>query len=265
MSEAGASTAAASVAAQPLTAADWLAAWEAAAAAPPGLREVALLLPACGADAQGVSRLPLGTRDALLLDLRQALFGARLDCIAACPSCGERCEWSCEVDALRDSTATAAPPNGTWLGTDAHGAGWQVAFRPVHSLDIAAAAKLAAPGDTAQAARVLLERCVTQACQASREVAASAIPQELHAAIGEAMAAADPQALSTVALNCPSCSAHWQADLDIGAFLWAEIDTWAQRLLAEVHRLALRYGWAERDIVAMSPARRAYYLAFGDA
>jgi len=47
---------------------------------------------------------------------------------------------------------------------------------------------------------------------------------------------------------------------DILTYLWSEIEDWAQRLLLEVHTLALAYGWSERDILAMSPRRRRLYL-----
>jgi hypothetical protein len=74
------------------------------------------------------------------------------------------------------------------------------------------------------------------------------------------MAEADPQAEVRIALSCPGCSNQWSSVFDIVAFLWGEIEDWAQRLLLEVHALASAYGWSERDIVAMGPRRRRFYL-----
>jgi hypothetical protein len=45
------------------------------------------------------------------------------------------------------------------------------------------------------------------------------------------------------------------------ALVWAELDGAARRLLAEIHRLAARYGWSEEAILSMPPARRRHYLA----
>jgi hypothetical protein len=48
--------------------------------------------------------------------------------------------------------------------------------------------------------------------------------------------------------------------MDVAAFVWAEIESEARRLLLEVDVLARRYGWSERDILDMSPIRRYQYL-----
>ena len=44
------------------------------------------------------------------------------------------------------------------------------------------------------------------------------------------------------------------------AFVWAEVDAAAQRLLHEVDVLARAYGWTEPEVLALSEARRAAYL-----
>jgi hypothetical protein len=66
-------------------------------------------------------------------------------------------------------------------------------------------------------------------------------------------------------IDCPACGTHQVLDLDIGRFLWREVSVAARRMLAEVHLLASAYGWAERDVLALSPARRAAYLELAGA
>jgi len=83
--------------------------------------------------------------------------------------------------------------------------------------------------------------------------------------LSEAMGQADRQASLELALTCPTCAHSWQADFDAGEFLWIELDAWAWRTITAVHQLAQRYGWSERDILSMTPARRARYLAIGAA
>ena len=48
--------------------------------------------------------------------------------------------------------------------------------------------------------------------------------------------------------------------LDIGSFVWAEIESRARRLLWEVHTLASAYGWSEAETLSLSAARRASYM-----
>ena len=74
------------------------------------------------------------------------------------------------------------------------------------------------------------------------------------------MAQADPQANIQLALGCPACGHSWLALFDIVGFFWREIDTWARRVLRDIHTLALAYGWSEAEILALSPWRRQFYL-----
>ena len=61
-------------------------------------------------------------------------------------------------------------------------------------------------------------------------------------------------------LRCVACGHSWQLAFDIAAFLWTEITASARRCLGDVHTLAWAYGWREADILAMSAARRGFYL-----
>ena len=70
---------------------------------------------------------------------------------------------------------------------------------------------------------------------------------------------ATPGADVTADIECP-CGAVWPETVDIRSILWTELTRWVQARLAEVHQLALAYGWAERDILQMSPHRRRFYL-----
>ena len=47
---------------------------------------------------------------------------------------------------------------------------------------------------------------------------------------GEILSAADPLAETNLALDCPSCGHQWNDVLDIGSFVWAEIEARARRL-----------------------------------
>lgn len=47
---------------------------------------------------------------------------------------------------------------------------------------------------------------------------------------------------------------------DPAAYVWAEVENSAARLLRDVHLLAAAYGWTEAAILGMSATRRAAYL-----
>ena len=229
----------------------WLQVWETCAAQPPALAALHLLRAGCpAADASTLAALSPGRRDALLLDLREALFGPELACTGACPACAQRLEFGFGVADLR---APALADPGADLRLE-H-AGRSVRFRLPTALDIARVASLA---DARRARDALIEACVIEA-------GADGLPDDLVARIAQAMAEADPQAAPTVALSCPSCGHAWEAAFDIAAFLCRELDAWARRQLLDVHLLALRYGWTEDDVLALSPARRRAYLDLADA
>jgi hypothetical protein len=181
---------------------------------------------------------PLGKRNAALFRLRRECFGSTLSGWAACPQCDERLEFSIDSEALLKERSEAAAT------IVAHGR----SFRPITSRDLAS---VAAEIDERAAARKLLRlSCADESDFADEEMES----------VGELLAEADPLAETLLDLTCAACGRHWQAPLDIAAWLWAEIEARARRLLCDVHDLAAAYGWTEREILALSELRRAHYL-----
>lgn len=229
-----------------LTAADWLQAWESGQALPLHLRSCALLAPLLDGGQGAAERLPVGQRDSRLLALHGALFGPHLIATAQCPGCGERLELNLDCRELQ--IETPVPDEGE-LSLDWQGQ--QIRFRLPDSRDLAA---LAQAGDTEHARALLLERCLGGSTT-------SAPSPELQARLALAMAEADPQAATELGLSCPDCGEQWSELFDIGAYLDEALGQWAERLLDQVHLLAQAYGWSEAQILALSPDRRARYLA----
>ncbi len=211
--------------------------WEAGAAQPPLVRALALLAPLFPETA--VAELPVGARDALLLLVREWLFGVQMECVAMCPACTTRLEFTLATTALR-----ALAPTTAVQSLDV--GGQQLAVRLPASADL-----LALPPGPA-ATRRLIERCLIDA--------PAVLSDEALAAAATAMAAADPLLDLQIELACSDCGHTWAAPFDIAGFVWQELDRWARRLLRDVHTLARAYGWHEREILALSPQRRAFYL-----
>ena len=197
------------------------------------------LAAASGRDLDELAALPLGQRDALLLELHA---GEALAATAACPACGEQAEFAVDARELlaRGQSATEPVPVES------------VVWRSPDSRDVAAAA---ATGDAEAAERVLLERCAGSAD----------LPAEVRAAVAQAMAEADPLAEVLVDVSCPACGEGFVADVDVPGFVWAELQARARRLLREVDVLARAYGWTEAEVLALGDRRRSAYLELAEA
>ncbi|HRJ53109.1 MAG TPA: hypothetical protein PLE99_10090 [Candidatus Thiothrix moscowensis] len=204
------------------------------------------------ADLAGFS---IGERDYYLLHIRQMLFGSRMVNIAQCPHCQERLEWESDMTDL-SAAGDGKYPLGTAL--EMQDAGYQVRFRLPNSRDITLL--LQQPSATASP-QSLLQQCVLEVRNPKgKPISLEQLPTSSQQALSQAMEAADPLARIDIGLTCPACGNQWQALFDIAAFLWAEIQGWAERTLRSVHVLAKAYGWAEADILAMTPTRRQLYL-----
>jgi hypothetical protein len=236
------------------SAAELLDIWERGLQQPPAERMLALLGAAHPGSGPGdLAAMPIGRRDALLLELRELLLGPDLTMVASCPGCGEQLESTFRTADLRVSPA---------IGHQGHQAieveGHRVRFRLPASSDLTA---LSTTTDRDSACRMLLSRCLLDAHGDNGEtVDPHALSPHVVAAIAAQMSAADPQADVQINLACPSCKHAWQATFDIASFLWKELHAWARLTLRDVHGLARAYGWREADILALSPTRRQIYL-----
>lgn len=205
-----------------------------------GLAVLSLADPSAGGS---VADWPLGRRNRALLELHVSWFGSRLQGWTACPECGEKVEFEVDTGQLAASAGAEQPDDSVTVA--AH------TFRLPTSRDLA---QIATASDVDSAAVALLRRC---------RISGPDNPDwtdEMLEAVGEGLASADPLAETRLALNCPTCRREWDDALDVGGFVWAELEARARRLLWEVHSLASAYGWSESEALAVGAARRAIYL-----
>jgi hypothetical protein len=183
---------------------------------------------------------PVGEVNRALLGAWRAEFGDRLECVAACPACGERLEAEVSVAAILSAAAAAEPP-ALEVG------GRRVTLRWPTVGDLEAAASTGAPEP---ARRELARRCL----------GADAAPEgELADAVSAALEAADPHLAVRLALRCPACETSFEAAVDVAAHVWAALDWRAHRVLSEVAELAAAYGWTEDEVLRLPRARRRAY------
>jgi hypothetical protein len=204
-----------------------------------------------------LAQFSVGQRDARLLTLREWMFGSRIESVVACPKCSERLELMFDVADIRArSEAENSPPGAIYL---VRLDGYEERFRPPNSNDLEAIIKC----QTADAARAqLLTRCALEIKRGNPKAKkrVEQLPSKVADALVKKMAQVDPQANVQLSLICPACRHAWSAAFDIASFLWSEINTWAQRVLREIHFIANAYGWRETEILEMSAERRAFYL-----
>jgi hypothetical protein len=226
--------------------------WERGARQPMAARALLLLVVACPEmSPQALARLSIGERNSRLLILRGWLFGPMLDSLASCPACCERVEIQLRVDELQASS----PPNEATMALES--GDYHVRFRVPNSEDVLS---VLTNQDATDGRRQLIQRCLLDARQGEQVIDVEALPVAIADAVAQRMAEADPEADLQLAMRCPSCGHTWSARFDIAAYLWAEVETWARRILREVHALASAYGWSEGEILGLSPVRRQAYL-----
>ena len=229
-----------------------IAVWERGSGEGATERALSLLGVCTGESREELARLSIGTRDTLLLELYERLFGTAMDAFARCPECAEPLEYSLSTRELAVA-APSVPSTPLVLQTGSA----VLTLRLPDSRDLAAVSDCS---DVRQASRLLAERCVVSAEWDQDAAAADTLPDEVIDAIGTALTAADPGAEMLIDLACPACCHHWQVALDVERFLWPRISAVAKGLLREVHGLASVYGWNESEILGLSSTRRQLYL-----
>jgi hypothetical protein len=226
--------------------------WETGQALSPVDQALAILELACPeASRDELGSLTIGRRDARLFRIYRETFRPVLSAASVCPGCREVVEFEFDT---RNVESAEGPDDGVF---DYSADGFRARYRLPNSLDLAEAMSASGPGEMRAA---LLQRCLIEADQGGMTPTAAQLPESVAERLAADMSGRDPGAEILVDLRCPACGREWQDLLDIVTFLRADIRAEAQRLLYEVHTLASTYGWSEKDILDMSPARRHFYM-----
>jgi len=215
-------------------------------------RALALLAASCpDVAAAHLAALTIGRRDALLMQLREHLFGSDVMLTTTCPACAETLESTIALAGLYAADLLPAEIPCLLVAADR-----DIRFRLPTAGDL-----IDLPPHAEQACRTLLARCRVASSEADDDPGdVDAWPESDIEAISHAMASADPQAHTDISMICAACAHRWDVAFDIASYLWREIDVWAKRTLREVHALARAYAWREQDILALGPTRRQLYL-----
>jgi hypothetical protein len=192
--------------------------------------------------------LTLTDVEALLLLLRQAVFGDWIRADLSCPTegCGARVEVAFRVSDYLDYHRPRTPRNVEAAGE----AGWfRLRGAPVQF-------RLPSGGDQMVAAsrenptRELVRLCVNPPELSGR----------LLRRVEAAMGALAPSLADGVRGRCPNCGASIEIIFDPQHFCLRELRGQAAYLYEDMHLLARHYHWSEAEIVALPRHRRIQYV-----
>lgn len=195
--------------------------------------------------------LPLSSLNKILLGMRLGLFGHRMITMADCSHCQQTLELPLDLaEILKQFDVT----NSTELSTIfLEYQGYR--FRSPTSRDLAV---ISADASTDSAFH-LFHRCCVNLSDLSAEDD-SMTQEQLMGQVAELMDEFDPATNISFDIVCQYCGEHDEVTLDIGDFLWREIDSYVRSLLFEIHTLASAYGWSEQAILELNPRSRQHYM-----
>jgi hypothetical protein len=207
-----------------------------------------------------IQSLVAGDREALLLHLRRISFGETFEGVFNCGQPG--CDATLEVE-LRIADLLLPPyrdAEDSYCRTiQDGGVAYEVSFRLPTAGDQEAVAQLART-DAERAARMIFERCVSRVESEHRAMEIDDLPFSFFDKVAALMEELDPQVVIELALKCPACGKSYSAQCDVATFLLQELDQRADRLLRDIHTLAVWYHWSEEAILGLPRLRRERYL-----
>ncbi|MGW5363820.1 hypothetical protein [Actinopolymorpha pittospori] len=181
--------------------------------------------------------LAVAAREALA-ELRERV-GPALDTALSCPVCEALLDVPLDLDEVLAGSEVLAD------GMRVDG----VLVRGPTTADVLAAL------DSADPAATLRARCVTWP-----EGTVPYADAELTARVAAAAEQLAGSAGVSVRLDCPECGGDVLADVDVVRLVTERVTEQAQAVLADVAVLAAVFGWSEREVLEMSPARLRVYL-----
>jgi hypothetical protein len=227
------------------TPAELLSVWERGSGQDPVRRALTLLVAFHDGPARAAPRLDIGTRDVLLAGLLAGMIGDHMPGSTDCLGCGELLDLTIDIRAVAELPVIDA---GAW--TSVKVGEQMVRYRLPTSEDLLAVTGL----PPLQAHADLLRSCLG--------LGPDEVPDPgVEAAVDAAMEAFAPAGAIDLIVRCPECGLQSAVPLDVPALLWSKVESEASGLLRDVHDLAVSYGWTETDVLALSPQRRASYLA----
>jgi hypothetical protein len=214
------------------------------------------LLDALLADPSGAP-LPAGTagalaaadRDCLLAAVYRRAYRDRIESTLNCAECNNPFDLDFSLDGLAaslEAQGALASPAKLEEGIFRLASGAR--FRLPTGRDECEVAEL----PPAEARQALLERCALEGFA------------ELDS-LEEIMESVAPVLDLELDARCPECGRRQAVHFDIQSYLLGALMKERRRLMSEVHRLAMAYGWSRNDILSLARGERRAYVEMVEA
>ena len=209
----------------------------------PATRLISLTAALWGEEESAIRSLTLSSWEERLLTLRSDVFGPRIEAELMCPDCGTG---ALLVFDTEDLPVAATPVQVPETGMD---------LSALTTGDIADLEEAGLKGEEALA--FLLSRAGELDSTSAADTLQGPRREELIAAL-EILVAGLALELGT---TCVDCGSPITAPFDVSAFVDAEIETRAARLLDEVHVIAMAYHWGHSEILDLPFFLRQAYIS----
>jgi hypothetical protein len=200
-----------------------------------------------GQPPKGWEALPAADLEALLLSLRQMVFGDTIRATAICPvvSCRKQVEVSFRIS---EYLAHHAPRRPRSVSEDGEPGWWRLGEEEIR-FRLPTAGDQAAVRGARQPTDELRRRCVRPEELAGRHLKR----------VEQAMEALAPSLSRSLEGKCPECRSETEVYFDLERFVLTELRDQAAYLYRDVHLLAKHYHWPEQTILALPRYRRLQY------
>lgn len=214
--------------------------------------------------------LLVADRQYIMLKLREATFGERIQSTIRCPwpDCGKKVDIdfsirdipfreSCDKGPLYKMTLS----RGAAFEGDKGNACKEVTFRLPNGGDQETVSPYIYDNE-GKALTELLKRCIRSigtADEPEDELVEKLTPLE-RMEIEKRMEEVAPKAELKMEANCPECGRDFDAPFDLQEFFFGELRTSRDLLYREVHYLAYHYHWGEAEILEMPRDKRRGYI-----
>jgi hypothetical protein len=197
--------------------------------------------------------LPVPDLDAALLALRRQFIGEQISTSVVCSDraagCRTRIDIAFRIGDYLEHHAPARLPRGV---SPAAEPGWfQLDGAGVTGRLVTCADQVAVAGRP-DAERALRGLCIRPA----------GVPARLRHRLEAAMAKIAPSLFDELEGRCPECETAVRIDFDPMTYVLAELRERARFVYEEVHLIAARYQWSEREILTLPRTRRERYAEF---
>lgn len=214
--------------------------------------------------------LLIADRQYLLLKLRQATFGNRVQATVSCPwpGCGKKVDIDFSItDIPIKESVEKGPLFKMELSAEAaiqgsNGKQYRtVSFRLPNGSDQESISPLLSENEALALTR-LLERCIYSIGSLKNHGSdlISRLSPMARLEIEKQMAAAAPHVELDMGANCPECNREFTIPFDLHDFFFGELRNSIDLLYREVHYLAYHYHWSEGEIMGMSREKRQKYI-----